>query len=73
MGKFDKGVDYYTIGRLNVDVGFPEEETKCKYCKFCEKDYGFDRWWCKVTGNMLYSVETRDKECPLDFCGGGNG
>ena len=65
MGKFDKGVMYYTFVEATIEFGFPEDELKCKWCPFLKHYDGIDRDKCSLTDRILFSREIRDIHCPL--------
>ena len=65
MAKFDKGVSYYTFAEATIAVGFPEDEVKCKWCKFLRHYDNLDRDRCALTEDILYSRELRGFNCPL--------
>lgn len=69
MKSFDRGVSFYTFGTALIKVGFPENEIKCGYCPFIKEEYGLKRHKCILTDEMLYSIETRGRKCPLVFTG----
>jgi len=63
--KFDRGVSYYTIADLSMEIGFPEDEVCCKWCRFIRHYDNLDRDKCALTEDILYSRETRGHNCPL--------
>lgn len=65
MGKFDRGVSYYTIADLSMQISFPEDEVKCKWCRFIKHYDGMNRDKCGLTDDILYSTELRGLNCPL--------
>jgi hypothetical protein len=65
MAKFDRGVSYYTIADLSMQISFPEDEVKCKWCKFLKHYDGMNRDKCGLTDDILYSTELRGLNCPL--------
>lgn len=65
MGKFDRGVSYYTIADLSMQISFPESEVSCKWCRFLKHYDGIDRDKCGLTDDILYSRELRGINCPL--------
>ena len=69
MKDFKNGVGYYMMAELNIKIGFPENETVCGYCPFIKEEYGLKRHRCILTDEMLYSMETRGRRCPLIFTG----
>ena len=66
MGKrFETGVSYYTVADLNLQVNFPEDEVKCKWCPFIKHYDGLDRDKCGITEEILFSREIVGTSCPL--------
>lgn len=68
MPKFESGVSFYTKGQATVSVNFPEDDIKCQYCEFCRSETDLKRWWCRLTGEMIYFpfMGIGDK-CPIIF------
>ena len=65
MGRYDRGVSSYTVCNLDIDVYFPEDEFKCKYCPFIKHYDSLDRDKCCITEEILYSREITGMRCPL--------
>lgn len=65
MGRFDKGVKFYTIADLNMQVSFPEDAVCCRYCPFIKHYDSLDRDKCSLTEEILYSKEVTGHKCPL--------
>ena len=65
MGRFDKGVSYYTFADLSIQIGFPEDEVKCKWCPFIIHYDSLDRDKCSLTNEILFSREITGHRCPL--------
>ena len=65
MGRFDKGVTSYTFAEANIQVVFPEDEVKCKWCRFLRHYDGIDRDKCALTEEILFSREIIGFRCPL--------
>ena len=65
VGKFDKGVTSYTFAEVTVQVSFPEDEVKCKWCRFLKHYDGIDRDKCSLTEEILFSREIIGCNCPL--------
>jgi hypothetical protein len=63
--RFDNGVTSYTFADCTVQVAFPEDEVKCKWCRFMTHNDGLDRDKCFLTGDILYSREIIGHNCPL--------
>ena len=68
MARFDKGISYYTKGRAQIDVFFPEDEVKCKYCQYLRVVEGLGHR-CKLTEDVIYSTEHIGRRCPIRFDG----
>lgn len=68
MARFDKGINYYTKGTAHIDIYFPEDEVKCKYCIYLRYIEGLGHR-CKLTEDVIYSVEHIGKNCPIVFDG----
>ena len=65
MGRFDKGVTSFTFASAEIQVAFPEDEVKCKWCKFLRHYDGIDRDKCSLTDDILFSREIIGFNCPL--------
>lgn len=65
MARFDRGVNYYTICNLDINVPFPEDEVKCRWCPFLAHFDSVDRDRCTLTNEILYSREFTGYKCPL--------
>ena len=65
MGRFDKGVDSYTFAEVTVQVAFPEDEVKCKWCRFLKHYDSINRDKCGLTEEILFSTELIGYNCPL--------
>ena len=65
MGRFDKGVSYYTIGECEIQVNFPEDDVKCHWCPFLKHYDGLNRDKCGLTDEILVSTEIIGMKCPL--------
>ena len=65
MGKFDRGVSYYTFADLSMQIGFPEDDVKCKWCRFLRHYDNLDRDKCALTDDILYSRELIGHNCTL--------
>ena len=60
------GVSYYTTGTATIHVFFPEDQTVCRWCRFCRSDTPLNRYWCRLTGDMIYDPMTgRGVNCPI--------
>lgn len=67
MARFDRGVSFYTRGKLNVDIAFPEDAVCCKYCPFLRADANGARYKCVITGSILYGIEAMGSDCPIEI------
>ena len=65
MGRFDRGVSSYTVASLDMNVFFPEDEIKCKWCRFVQHYDSLDRDKCGLTNEILFSREIIGQQCPL--------
>ena len=68
MGRFDRGISYYTKGTAHINIYFPEDEVKCKYCQYLRYIEGIGHRY-KLTEDIVYSIETRNDGCPIIFEG----
>ena len=59
---------WYTHGRLEMRVNFPEDRTVCQWCPYCRSEESLKRWKCLLTGELLvYPFLTVGGECPIEF------
>lgn len=65
MGRFDKGVTSYTFAEATIQVAFPEDEVKCRWCPYIRHYDGIDRDKCALTEEILFSREIIGYKCPL--------
>ena len=65
MGRFDHGVESYTIANLDLNIFFPEDQVKCKWCRFIQHNDSLDRDRCGLTNEILFSREIIGNQCPL--------
>ena len=65
MGRFDRGVTSYTFAECTIQVAFPEDEVKCKWCPFIKHYDSIDRDKCSLTEEILFSKEIIGHKCPL--------
>jgi hypothetical protein len=65
MGRFDRGVQWYTQGVAKIPVSFPEDAVCCQWCPFLRADSGGMRYRCMLTDNIIYSIGTRGESCPV--------
>ena len=74
MGRFDRGINYYTKGKAVIDVSFPEDAVCCQYCRFCRTETELKRYWCRLTNEMIYNPFSpyRGEKCPVVFEGEGD-
>ena len=65
MLKLDK-VLHYTNGIATIEVGFPNDDTVCQWCKFCYSEYGLDRARCRLTDEVQrFPCTERGVKCPV--------
>ena len=69
MGRFDKGIAYYTEGEAKIKIYFPEDVVCCHYCPHCRCEQELKRYWCRLTNEMIYDPFSpyRGKKCPIEF------
>ena len=65
MGRFDKGVKFYTIAECEIQVNFPEDAVQCQWCPFVRHYDGLNRDKCSLTEEILISREIIGQRCPL--------
>ena len=66
MKNFDKGVSYYTKGK--VEVSFPEDDVCCYRCPLMGIESKSDREYCRRTGEYLPAPRhTIGYDCPINF------
>ena len=65
MGRFDRGVTSYTFAEATIQVAFPEDDVKCKWCPFIRHYDGLNRDNCSLTHDILFSTELIGQRCPL--------
>lgn len=61
------GVDWYTSGVALVEVNFPENDVRCRHCKFCRPEKEAGRFWCRLINEIIYDIDTIDGRCPIQF------
>ena len=67
MPKFNS-VLHYTKGVAAVEIGFPNNDTVCQWCRFCYSEYGLDRARCRLTDEVLrFPFSERGSKCPIVF------
>ena len=65
MSRFDNGVTKYTVCNLDINIYFPEDEVKCKWCPFLTHYDGLSRDKCNLTNEIIYTREFTGLRCPL--------
>lgn len=65
MGRFDRGVKYYTVAECEIQVNFPEDAVQCQWCPFIRHYDGLNRDKCSLTEEILISREIIGMKCPL--------
>lgn len=64
---FEKGVKYYTKGKVEIYIYFPEDQEVCQWCRFCRRDE-MRRHWCRLTNEMVIDpLARRGQECPIEL------
>jgi hypothetical protein len=65
------GVDYFTGAIVTREIWFPEENIRCQFCPFCREEKGLGRFWCNVTGKMIYNpfADGFPEGCPAQLTG----
>ena len=59
---------YYTIGNVDVEIGFPENKVQCNYCMFCKYEESYKRYSCRLTYEWLLDPMHRiGCKCPIKF------
>lgn len=62
------GVTKYRKGRLELDVGLPEKEAVCHWCRFVKWESGIGRAYCAVTHEYLpYEQGKIGDNCPIEW------
>lgn len=66
--KYASGVRYYTLGRAELVVPFPEDSVSCFYCSMRYKNSN-DQQMCRLTGRQIFHRLTDGirEDCPLNF------
>ena len=65
LGRFDKGITSYTVANLDMNIYFPEDEVRCRWCRFIQHYDNLDRDKCSLTNEILFSREFVGNNCPL--------
>ena len=52
---FENGVSFYTEGKIELSVFFPEDDVRCKRCQYCRAEESLGRFWCRLTNKMIYN------------------
>lgn len=63
--RFPEGVQWYTFAKLELDIGFPEGEVKCKWCPFLKTELSGLRHRCSLKERIVYAPEHKADFCPL--------
>ena len=62
------GVTEYAIGRMEIQVGFPNREKKCRWCPYCVDDSRMkQRRICTETFEIIPDIDKMGVRCPLMF------
>lgn len=61
-------VTKYQKGRLDIEVGLPEKEPACRWCRFVKWESGIGRAYCAVTHEYLpYADGKIGDNCPIKW------
>lgn len=62
-------VTYYTTGTAEVDIHFPEDDTRCVWCPFCRDEQSLRRYWCRLTNRVVTNPDAFGLPmfCPIKF------
>lgn len=73
MGRFDKGVSYYT--QMWIPVGFPEDAVCCRYCPMCKLRFvgNAGAAVCISTGSIINDIDNPPEDCPAEIKEDNNG
>lgn len=64
----EKSVTYYTRGKAEFSVSFPEDKTVCQWCPYCRNEDSLKRWKCLLTNEyIVYPFSTRGNQCPIEL------
>lgn len=67
---FPNGIQHYTKGTAYVKISFPETQLICRWCPFCRAEKELERFWCRLTNEMIYDpFYTIGLNCPIVFEG----
>ena len=62
------GCTRYRKGRLDIEVGLPEREQVCRWCRFVKWESGIGRAYCAVTHEYLVNpVGIIGDGCPIEW------
>lgn len=63
-----KSVTYYTHGKAEVSVYFPEDKVFCQWCPYCRNEDSLKRWKCLLTSEyIVYPFWGRGEKCPIEL------
>ena len=68
VGRFDRGVSYYTDCKLEMMVHFPEDEVKCRWCPFLRHYDNIDRDKCGPKVVPLEEEHSHEKGPFFGWC-----
>ena len=64
--EFPDGIRYYTMAKATITVAFPENRVLCQYCPHCRAEQALGRYFCRLTGDILYTpFDGVGENCPL--------
>ena len=52
---FPNGISYFTFGNVVLCTSWPEDKVCCQYCKYCRSEKELNRFWCRLTEEMIYN------------------
>ena len=69
--EFPRGVSYFTEGVISLEIHFPESSVKCQHCPFCRSESDLNRFWCRLTSEMIYNPFAPElpEFCPVELTG----
>lgn len=67
MKDFRRGIKFYTYGKCEITMEFPENDICCQHCRMSYKD-GMGRIMCTLLSHEIYRPKVGImQECPLTF------
>ena len=64
-------INYYTVGKIEYEIFFPEDKVKCQNCRYCYEEKGLRRFRCGITDYLIYepSENGLPDVCPAKLTG----